>query len=267
MSTNGHTTKQMRYGKPPFLVVEKKEKVNTSAEATMSDIAKNLCSVYAQMQMKHPFSHLKSQCFVEESFKSYLDDISRAILAEYYRGRQKEKKLFEHLEHIKALIQNLHSEKKSLEEATKTQSITRLKPLDSVEQRLAHRAGKEKQEHFSLKKVPNFSQQNGMYAVYKNTENMSQKENKSSLSTGAIKLSSKKDEKPLDDCIMHVEKHVREKRYSDLLMSGYSIENDRSSYSNIQSLEGSFLLRYPIKKFLICFLIIAFVVAYNVMLP
>lgn len=261
MSTKGHTTKQMRYDKSPFLVVEKKEKVNTSAEVTMSDIAKNLRSVYTQMQMKQSSPHLTSQRFVEESFKSYLDDISRAILAEYYRRRQKEKKLFEHLEQIKALVQNLHSEKKNLEEAAKTQSITRSKSLDSVVQRLAYRKGEEKQERFLLQKEPNFSGQNSMHAVPKNAENISQKENKSSLPADAIKLSSKEAEKSSDSYVINVEKTVREKRYSDLLVSGHCIENDCSPSSNVQSQGRGSLLLYPIKKFLTCFLIIACVVA------
>ncbi len=255
-----HPTKQMRHDKSPFLVVEKKESINTSAEVTMSDIAKKLRSVYTHMQMKKPSSHLTSQRFVQENLKAYLDDISRAILAEHYQRRQKEKKLFEHLEQIKALIQKLQSEKKGLEKAKVTQNVARSKSLDSVVQRLAHMTGEEEQKHFSLQKEKNFSKQNSVNTLLHNVKNMSQKKDESSLPTDAIKLSSEEVLKSLESSVTNVENSVIEKRHSDIPAC------DRSSSLNAKFLNAKpqrkgTLLRYFVKKFFTCFLIIAFMAA------
>ncbi|EJF78751.1 hypothetical protein MCQ_01130 [Candidatus Bartonella washoeensis Sb944nv] len=261
MNTKSHNTKQVQHDKPSSFVVEPKGRVSTPAEVTMSDIAKKLRSVYTQMQMKHSPHHLTPRNLVEESFKSYLDDISRAILAEYYMRRQKEKKLFEHLEQIKTLIQNLQSEKKSLEEAAAVaRPVSRSKPLDSVVQHLAHMACGENQERFSLKEAPNFSEQNNINPVSPNAINALQQGGKSSLPAEAKKPSSKEDDR-------FVESSITEGKCSDVQASGRCIEYDQYASSlKVDSLLKReplgifFFLRYPVKKLLPYFLTIAFMV-------
>ncbi len=254
MNTKSHIIEQINHEKPSFFAVEQKEEVGTPTEVTMSDIAKKLRLVHAQMQMKHSPRHLTLQSSVEESFKSYLDDISRAILAEYYIRRQKEKKLFEHLEQIKTLVQSLHSEKKSLEQAAVTRRMYRSKSVDSVVQHLAHMKCEESQECASLQKVQNFSEQNSITPIQTNIENTLKQGNRSSSPIEDMKSSSKEAEE-------FVENSVIEERRSAVQASGRCIENDQSSSLKAESLGISFFLRYPIKKFLLCFLIIAFMAA------
>ncbi|WP_455465696.1 hypothetical protein [Bartonella sp. B39] len=255
MNTKSHTVKQVKHDKPSFFVVEQKERMSTPTEVTMSDIAKKLRSVYAQMQMKRSPRHLTSQSFVEESFKSYLDDISRAILAEHYIRRQKEKKLFEHLEQIKTLVQNLHSEKKSSEEAAVTRRMSRSKSLDSVVQHLAHMACEGNQERSSLQEVPIFSGQNSITPSQTNVENALQQGDKSSSPIDAMKSSLKEDEELVERSAMV------EERCANVQASGRCIENDQFPSLKAEPVGISFFLRYPVKKILLCFLFIAFVAA------
>ncbi len=228
MNRKSHTVEKIEQDKTPFFVVEQKEKVGTSAEVTMSDIAKKLRSVYAQMQMKHSPGHVTSQSFVEENFKSYLDDISRAILAEYYMRRQKEKKLFEHLEQIKMLLQSLHSEKKSLEKAMVTRRMAGSKPLDSVVQKLADMGREEKQECSLLQEGSNFSKQNDITSSQSNLAKVVQQVNKNSLPEDATKSFSKEAEKI-------VKPSTREESCSDVQTSGCCGENDCVSPLNTKS--------------------------------
>ncbi|WP_455479074.1 hypothetical protein V4B17_04900 [Bartonella sp. B23] len=255
MNTKSQTVKQVKPHDPPFFVVEQKEKRDVPTEVTMSDIAKKLRSVYAQMQMKRSPRHLTSQSFVEESFKSYLDDISRAILAEYYIRRQKEKKLFEDLEQIKMLIQNLHSEKKNPEEAAVTRRMSHSKSLDSVVQHLAHMACEGNQECSSPQEIPNFSEQNSITLSKINVENALQQGDKSFSPMDAMKPSLKENE----ELVGHPA--IIEERCSDVQVSGRCTENDQFPSLKAESVGIPFFLCYPIKKFLLCFLIIAFVAA------
>ncbi|WP_035451470.1 hypothetical protein [Bartonella birtlesii] len=251
MNRKSYTAKQSEQDKSPFFVVEKKEKMSTSAEVTMSDIAKKLYSVYAQMQMKHSPRHVTSQNFVEENFKSYLDDISRAILTEHYMRRQKEKKLFEYLEQIKMLIQNLHSEKKSLEEAMITRRMARSKSFDSVVQKLAVMGGEEKQKCSLLQEESNFSKRNGITPSQNNCAKVVQQTNKNSLPKDSIQCFSKEAEEI-------VENSTAGENRTDVQAVGHCCENDSASPLKMKSQKTFFFLGSSLKIFFRCFLIIAF---------
>ncbi|WP_406604191.1 hypothetical protein [Bartonella gliris] len=261
MNMKSHTTKQLLHDQPSSFGVGQKERGSTPTEVTMSDIAKKLRSVYTKMQMKHSLHHLTPRNLSEESFKSYLDDISRAILAEHYMRRQKEKKLFEHLERITTLVQSLHSETKSLKEAGRVQRVSRSKSLDSVVQHLAHMACEDNQERFFLQEVPNFSRKNNITPSPKNAANALQQGGENSFLVDAEKPSSKEAEGL-------VENSIREERHSDVQASGRCIENDQyapslkaESLLKTEPLKAGFFLRYSVKKWLPYFLTIAFMVA------
>ncbi|ETS11428.1 hypothetical protein BHOIPH791_06970 [Bartonella henselae] len=251
MNRKSHITKQVRDDKLSSFVVEQKEKTYTPAEVTMSDIAKKLRSVHTQMQMKHSPHNVISRSFMEESFKSYLDDISRAILAEHYIRRQKEKKLFESLEKIIMLVQSLQNQKKSIEKTMGTRLIDRSKSLVSVVQKLADIEGEGKQECSLLQEISNCSKQNSITASQTNFENALQHENKSSLQNDALKPFSKKTEELATHSTI-------KKRYSDVKESGHCIEYDRSLSLNMKPQRTFFFLYSSLKKIFRCFLIIAF---------
>ncbi len=257
MNTKGHTIdqapNQVRSDQISSFI-EQKKRVDTSVEVTMSDIAQKLRTVYAQMKMKHSPRPLNQQGLVEEHFKSYLDDISRAILAEYYIRRQREKRLFESLDQIKTLIQSLQSEKKSLEEAALTRRGFRSKSPDSVVQKLAHMdmECEENQERLFLQKAQNFSRQNSITPLHTNVENALQKENKSSLPRGALlpsdalKSSFKKTEET-------VERTVIEEKGMEGPASHHCIETDFSPPLKVQSRGHVSFLSYFVKKVLFIF--------------
>ncbi|WP_273723774.1 hypothetical protein [Bartonella sp. AU18XJBT] len=255
MNTKGHTidqaSNQVRNDKV-FSFVEKKERMDTPVEVTMSDIAQKLRTVYAQMQMKHSPCSLMQQSSVEEHFKSYLDDISRAILAEHYIRRQREKKLFQSLEQIKTIVQSLQSEKKSLEEAALTRRVSRSKSPDSVVQKLAHMECKGNQERLFLQKVKNFSKQNGIIPLQANVENTLQQENRSSLFSDTLKSSFKKGEGVVKRAV------IEEKGMMGAQASNHCSENDFPSLK-AQSREHVSFLSYLVKKSVLCFLTIVFV--------
>ncbi|EJF83078.1 hypothetical protein MCY_01599 [Bartonella rattimassiliensis 15908] len=215
--------------------------MDTPMEVTMSDIAQKLRTVYTQMQMKHSTRPLNRQDSVEEHFKSYLDDISRAILAEHYIRCQREKKLFESLEQIKAIVQSLQNEKKSLEEAAVTRRMFRSKCPDSVVQKLAHMECEENQERLLLQKVQGFSRQNGIIPLQTNVENALKQENKSSLPSDAMKSSCKK---KVEGAVERVGIEKNEMRGPE---SNPCIENDCSSLK-VQSRGRASFLSYWLKK-------------------
>ncbi|VEJ45732.1 Uncharacterised protein [Bartonella vinsonii] len=223
----------------------------------MSDIAKKLRSVYAQMQMKHTPRHSVSQSPVEEDFKSYLDDISRAILAEYSMRRQKEKKLFACLEQIKTLVQGLQSEKKILEEAVITRRMSRSKSSDSVVQHLAHMACEKNQERSMLQEGANFSGQNIITPNPKNVENILQQGNKSSLPSDVLKTPSK-------ETVKLVGHSAREERRSDVQESGHCTESESLSSLKVEPQRHFSFLRFFVKKILPCFLVVAFMAVITV---
>lgn len=252
MNTNSQTVKQVKQDNPSFFVGEKKEKVGTSTEVTMSDIAKKLRSVYAQMQMKHVSRPVTAQSFVQESLKSYLDDISRAILAEYYIRRQKEKKLFEYLEQIKTLVQSLQKEKKNLEAAMVTRHMVRSKSLDSVVQKIADMVSEEEQERSLLqetvRETPNYSTRNSIKVDQKNFESALQQENKDCLPKDvAVPFS-----KEVEEFSGH---STRKEKNSDVQETYRCIEDD-SSLALCMKPQKTFLS--SLKKFFRYFLIIAF---------
>lgn len=250
MNTKSH----MRHNKPSPFVAENKEKLDTSAEVTMSDIAKKLRSVHTKMQMKHMPYHLTAQSSVEERFKSYLDDISRAILAEYYMRRQKEKKLFESLEQIKILLQTLQSEKKNTQGVV-TRQISRAKLPHSVVQHLAQMVSEENQQPACLQEKSNFSEQKSIASSQINSVNVSQYSCKNSLPKDVVEPSVKEDQK-IEEC------SIREERYSDVQASARCLE-DHLFVSSLKEKLGKIFsfLRYSVKKLLSCFLTIAFMAA------
>ncbi|WP_034460293.1 hypothetical protein [Bartonella koehlerae] len=250
MNTKSHITKQVSDDKLSSFVVEQKEKGYIPAELTMSEIAKKLRSVHTQMQMKHSPHHLTSRSFMEESFKSYLDDISRAILAEHYIRCQKEKKLFESLEKIIMLIQSLQNQKKNIEKARGTQRVDRSKPLDSVVQKLADMAGGGKKECSLFQEIPNCSKQNSIPESQTNFANVLQQENKSSLQNDTIKPF-------LKEAKEFRESSTIEERYSDVQASGHFIEDESSFSLHMKPQRMFFFLRSFLKKIFWCFLIVA----------
>ncbi|WP_375685387.1 hypothetical protein [Bartonella sp. TT110JLCBS] len=256
MNTKGHTINQpinqVRNDKFSSFV-EQKERRDAPMDVTMSDIAQKLRTVHAQMQMKHSSRSLIQQGSLEEHFKSYLDDISRAILAEYYIRRQREKKLFQSLEQIKTIVQSLQSEKKSLEEAALTRRGPRSKSPDSVVQKLAHMECEGNKEPLSLQKVQNFSRQNGIIPLQTNVENAVQKENKSSLLNNTLKPSFQKVEGAVECAVI-------EEKDMGVQAPNHCIENDFSSLKG-QSRGSVSFLSHLVKKSVLCFLIVAFMVA------
>ncbi|WP_332061000.1 hypothetical protein [Bartonella sp. CB74] len=251
MSTKSHIINQVPHDKFSSFAVKQKEAVSAHAAMTMSDIATNLRSVHAQMQMKSSPHHLVSPSSMEDSFKSYLDDISRAILAEYSMRNKREKELFEHLGQIKMLIQNLHndlrSEKKNSQEAAMTRRVSRSKSLNSIVHHLAHM---ESQISFSCQEAPNFSEQKSMNQTQINAVNASQQDGENSLPTNVTKPSLKEAE----GLIMHFAPNIQ--------TSGGCVEDSQCDSSlKAKPLRERFFLRYSVKKLLICFLIIAFMVA------
>nr|WP_275064842.1 MULTISPECIES: hypothetical protein [Bartonella] len=239
----------------------------------MSDIAQNLRTVYAQMKMKHLPHSLNQQGGGEEHFKSYLDDISRAILAEHYIRRQREKRLFESLEQIKTLVQSLQSEKKNLKEAEATRRVSHSKLSDSVVQKLAHMECEGNQERLFLQKVQNFSRQNSITPLQTNVENALQQENKSSLpsdtllpkdtllpSDDALKSSFQKTEGAVE-CPVVEEKGMGGTASHHCPVSHHCIEDDFSPALKAQSQRHASFLSYFVKRSLLCFLTVAFMVA------
>ncbi|WP_336276466.1 hypothetical protein [Bartonella sp. CB178] len=139
MNVNNHTVNRTVHDESSSFAVKKKGDVNELVEMRMSDIARKLHHVSTQMQIKHSPRHSALQRPEKDNFKSYLDDISRAILAEYHVRRQKEKMLFEHLEQIKTLVQTLYNEKTS-PQRTSVGSVSRSRFPNSVVHHLARMA-------------------------------------------------------------------------------------------------------------------------------
>ncbi|WP_051115096.1 hypothetical protein [Bartonella bovis] len=132
-----HVINPVAHNQFSTFVVEQKQKTKKHAEITMSDIATKLRYVYTQMQIKKMPNHLIMQSFVDNSIKSYLDTISRAILAERSTRDQAQKELFKRLERIEKLIQKLLHEKNSSQETVMKRYIPRAQSIDSVVHRLA----------------------------------------------------------------------------------------------------------------------------------
>ncbi|EJF81146.1 hypothetical protein [Bartonella doshiae] len=256
MNTKSHTIKQVSCDEPSSFVSKQKKAVRMPAEMTMTDIAKKLRSVYAQMQMKRSPGHLTRQSSVEESFKSYLDDISRAILAEHYIRRKKEKMLFEYLEQIKTLLQNFHNEKKSLEEAAITRHMSRSKSLDSVVHHLANMTCEENQKSFSFQKVLNSLGQNNIPPIQENAVNTSQQGNERSLQKDSVMGPS------VEETERMIGHSIIEESHSDIQKSDCCVENNYSGpFLKAGTLGDSLFLRYSVKKILAYLLTIAFMVA------
>ncbi|WP_455473855.1 hypothetical protein [Bartonella sp. B30(2025)] len=252
MNKKNHIIKHAAHDKSSFSTVGKKGIVGESTEITMSDIAKKLHYVSAQLQMKHPLHSQASQRLAKDDLKSYLDDISRAILAEHYIRRQKEKTLFEHLEQIKTLIRDLHNEKVNLQKTTITNPVTRAKSSDSIVHHLAHMPCEKSQESASLQKRQNILRKNTVPAQT-NVPNSSQQSKKKSLPTEVSQLVVKESK---NFAAHSVVKGV----HSDVQTSTYCIKNDQYTLpSQTKLLKSLFFSRYSVKKWCTRFLIIAFI--------
>ncbi|WP_146023821.1 hypothetical protein [Bartonella bovis] len=138
MNMKRHVINPVAHNQFSTFVVEQKQKTKKHAEITISDIATKLRYVYTQMQIKKMPNRLIMQSFVDNSIKSYLDTISRAILAEHSARDQAQKKLFERLEQIEKLVQKLLHEKNSSQETVMKRYVPRAQSIDSVVHRLAH---------------------------------------------------------------------------------------------------------------------------------
>lgn len=83
---------------------------NASAQQiTLSEIAERLRLVHAQMKKQTPINNVqnavKTSVDVVPPNKEYLNDIARALLAEYYARKKSEKNLIDKLSEIKDLIE------------------------------------------------------------------------------------------------------------------------------------------------------------------
>ncbi|MDD9333420.1 MAG: hypothetical protein PV354_07080, partial [Bartonella sp.] len=129
-------------------------------------------------------NQLAKQGPVDDSIKSYLNEISRAILAEHYARNQKEKKLFEDLEQIKILVQTLLCEKENLQKTVIKNCKSSSQSLNAVVHYLAHMV-REKNKNSQSYETSNILKKGKMQPVQTNTEDTSEQENISSLSTNS----------------------------------------------------------------------------------
>ncbi|WP_336279441.1 hypothetical protein [Bartonella sp. CB175] len=260
MNTKSHINKQIMHEKSSSFSVEQRKATSEPTEMTMSDIATKLRYVSAHMKRKHQFhpSMLQpiSQNSVKDDLKSYLDDISRAILADHYARRQKEKKFFESLEQIKILIQNLHSEEKNQQESLIKRSVPCSKPLDSIVHHLAHMTHEKSQEGFLPPKMSNSLTQNNVNSIPTSSLSSSPKREKNSFPKDAVaaELVETEYNEP-------IERSIREKNYSGVQESDSCIKNNHASFFKAHFSKILFFLRYSVKKWLIYFLSIAFIIA------
>ncbi|WP_455476760.1 hypothetical protein [Bartonella sp. B41] len=257
MNTKSNTINQVVYDTSSACGLEKKEEINAPSEVTMLKIAAKLRSVYAQMKMVRPYHQVTYPSSVDDNFKSYLDDISRAILVEYYTRRQKEKEFFVHLEQIKVLIQGLHDEKKRSKENTTARRTFHSKSLDSVIHHLARTTYEENDGCFSLQDV-HFSEKNSANTIQMNTGKVGAgNESQQSLESYLLKNSS------MESSEKDAEKFIK---YSEM-KEGYSHIQDFCDCVGDDQLVDSFKMElcgvlfslgHFFKKTFKCLLIIAF---------
>ncbi|WP_455478108.1 hypothetical protein V3565_05090 [Bartonella sp. B10] len=257
MNTKSHIINQVTHDKPSSFVIERENMTSEPIEVAMHDIATKLRSIYAQMQVKQPPRHHSTlQRGMDNSLKSYLDDISRAILAEHYTRRQEKKQFFEHLEQIKMLVQSLHHKNNSLKDGNGaiTHNISHLKSPASVIHNLAHAECEKSQNHSSHKKVSNFLKQDSSNTIKTRTMNVLQQDRESSSSTNVISSSLKEVEgltvpsKTDDRCSAIRAPH-------DSIADSQCLFSSKTRFFEIIS-----SLCYSVKKLFAYFLIIAFMV-------
>ncbi|KEG17084.1 hypothetical protein H704_00936 [Bartonella bacilliformis Peru38] len=168
------------------LDVEHRQDTEKSVEVTMSDIANKLRYVYAQMQTKKPSCRLMMRHSANDSITSYLDDISRAIVAEHYARSQAQKKIFECLDITKTLIQYLLHERKSFKKPIVTQGAFSAQSPDSVVRHLANMMCEENQKDSSYQEKVNFSKKEKLNPIQREPVNSLQQRNLSSVTTGSM---------------------------------------------------------------------------------
>ncbi|WP_332065961.1 hypothetical protein [Bartonella sp. CB189] len=257
MNTKSHTTKTIIHEKSSPFSAEKKETgvADTPLETMMSDLSKKLRYVSAQMQNKYPFRDSKLQHLVKkDDLKSYLDDISRAILADHYARHQREKKVFEHLEQIKVLIQNLQNEKKVVQDVPtpRPRPVLRSQAVDSVVHHLARMSCEEGKVNCSPQEVPNVLQKN-IASTVKDVLDVSQRGDRSFLHQNTKVEFIKKGDKG----------GIGQEKYSGTQSSGGGhIKNDTYAFVfKNKFLKILFFLSHSVKKWLLYFLIVAFMAA------
>ncbi|AQX27560.1 MULTISPECIES: hypothetical protein [unclassified Bartonella] len=167
--------------------VDQIQKIQAPSEIRMSDISAKLRYIYEKMQIKKTHNQPAKQNSVDNSIKSYLDEISRAILAEYYARNQKEKKLFEDLEQIKTLVEILLHEKESSQKTIK-QCKSSSRSINSIVRHLAYMAP-EKNKKSQFHEMFNTFKKDKVEPIQINTLDTLKQENISSLSTDFAKSS------------------------------------------------------------------------------
>ncbi|MCL6229293.1 hypothetical protein [Bartonella bilalgolemii] len=162
------------------------QEIQAPSEIRMSDISAKLRYVYEKMQIKKTHNQSAKQRPVDDSIKSYLNEISRAILAEHYARNQKEKKLFENLEQIKTLVQALLYEKESSQKTIIKKCKPSSKSINSAVHYLAHMVCEENKNSQSYE-TSNILKKDKMQPVQTNNRGTLEQENISSLSTDFAK--------------------------------------------------------------------------------
>ncbi|WP_407965284.1 hypothetical protein [Bartonella sp. C271] len=162
------------------------QEIQAPSEIRMSDISAKLRYVYEKMQIKKTHSQLAKKSSVDDSIKSYLNEISRAILAEHYARNQKEKKLFEDLEQIKTLVQTLLYEKESSQKTIIKQRKSSSQSINSAVRYLAHMVCEENKNSQSYK-TSSILKKDTMQPVQINNGDTLEQENINSLSTDFVK--------------------------------------------------------------------------------
>ncbi|AQX21782.1 hypothetical protein Bcsk_011490 [Bartonella sp. CDC_skunk] len=164
--------------------VNKIQEIQAPYGIRMSDISAKLRYVYEKMQIKKAHNRLAKQGPVDDSIESYLNEISRAILAEHYARNQKEEKLFEDLEQIKILVQTLLCEKENLQKTMIKQCKSSSQSINAVVYYLAHIV-REKNKNSQSYETSNILKKDKMQPGQKNTDDVSEQEDISSLSTNS----------------------------------------------------------------------------------
>lgn len=114
-------------------------------QITLSDIAQRLRLVHDEMKRRAPYGSVQNPVSVLEKtndgLKSYLDDIARALLAEYGARRQSQEKLFARLDRIEQILEEksrtqysyrqslLHDVVASVHVTLKQELVTQLRKL------------------------------------------------------------------------------------------------------------------------------------------
>ncbi|MCZ2328746.1 hypothetical protein [Bartonella sp. F02] len=252
MNIKSHSANAVAHDKLSSFVVDQKQKTETFTEITMSNIATQLRYVYEQMQAKQAAHHATIQNILDNHFKSYLDDINQAILAEHAARIQTEKKLFDHLKQIEMLIQNLLHEKKDQKEAAMISRASHSQSVGSVVHYLAHATGEKEQNFFSSQDVPIFLKKEKDNALQSSSMNSLQHNKVHAPLTESVSSLSKDIAQSLKD-IPAEKKFFNAHLFRDIAVQRiFSVKK--------RSLKFFLFLSYCVKKTLVSFLLIALMI-------